>query len=77
MAVYVDARQDNLRAINYVDGKEIQEKIKNKSLISLLKEVAEYISNGVHEKNKAKKVEQFQAAIIIDKIDERSVEEVT
>ena len=57
MAVYVDARSDNLRAIDYVDGKEILEYIKKKSLISLLKEVAEYISHEVHKKDKDKKVE--------------------
>lgn len=77
MAVYVDARLDNLRAIDYVDGKEILEYIKKKSLISLLKEVAEYFSHEVHKKDKDKKVEQLQAAIVIDNIDERSAEEVT
>jgi hypothetical protein len=44
-AVYVDARKDHLRAIDYVDGKEILEECEKLSLISFLQKVALYLSD--------------------------------
>ncbi len=48
-AVYVDARKDHLRAIDYVDGKEILEECEKLSLISFLQKVALYLSDWLSE----------------------------